>query len=114
DIEQSVLLSKELGEHGVDLIDCSSGALVPHVKIPVAPGYQVSFAERIKRDSGIMTGAVGMITEPEQAEAIINKGQADVVLLAREFLRDPYWPLHAAKKLGDKIEWPVQYGRAAN
>ena len=97
---------------GIDLIDVSSGGLVPHAKIPVGPGYQVGFAERIKKEAGIATAAVGMITSAEQAEAIIKNGQADLVLLAREFLRDPYFPLHAAKALGKEIQWPKQYERA--
>jgi 2,4-dienoyl-CoA reductase-like NADH-dependent reductase (Old Yellow Enzyme family) len=113
DIEQSIELSKQLKTIGVDLIDCSSGAIVPHVKIPAGPGYQVPFAERIKKEAGIATGAVGMITEAQQAEQIINWGKADMVLLARQMLRDPYWPLHAAKELNVDIPWPVQYDRAA-
>jgi 2,4-dienoyl-CoA reductase-like NADH-dependent reductase (Old Yellow Enzyme family) len=96
----------------VDLIDCSSGAMVPDAKIPMAPGFQVPFAERIKREVGIRTGAVGMITEPRQADQIVRSGQADLVLLAREFLRDPYWPLHAALALGLSPQPPVQYTRA--
>jgi 2,4-dienoyl-CoA reductase-like NADH-dependent reductase (Old Yellow Enzyme family) len=96
----------------VDLIDCSSGAMVPDAKMQIGPGYQVPFAERIKREAGIRTGAVGMITEPRQADQIIRSGQADVVLLAREFLRDPYWPLHAARALSVDLEPPVQYLRA--
>ena len=90
-------LARRLKAAGVDLIDCSSGGNSPHAKIPLVPGYQVPFAERIRRETGILTGAVGMITTPEQAEAIIRDGQADLVLLAREFLRDPYFPLHAAR-----------------
>ena len=113
DIEQSVVLSRWLKERGVDLIDCSSGGLVPGARIPVAPGYQVGFAERIRREAGVATGAVGLITEPEQAEEIVVTGQADVLFLARAELRDPYWPLHAAKRLGAEAPWPVQYGRAA-
>ncbi|HVW09415.1 MAG TPA: NADH:flavin oxidoreductase/NADH oxidase [Bryobacteraceae bacterium] len=113
DADQSVLLAKVLREEGVDLIDCSSGGLVAHAKIPVAPGYQVPFAARIRKEAGIATGAVGMITEPKQADEIIRGGQADMVLLAREFLRDPYWPLHAAQALRQQIAWPVQYRRAA-
>jgi 2,4-dienoyl-CoA reductase-like NADH-dependent reductase (Old Yellow Enzyme family) len=112
DLEQSVRLSKMFKEVGIDLIDCSSGGLVPYAKIAVAQGYQVPFAEAIRKHVGIATGAVGMITEAEQAEKIIAEGQADVVLLARAMLRDPYWPLHAAKALGVEVEWPVQYGRA--
>ncbi len=112
DLEQSVVLCRELAVRDVDLIDCSSGALVPYAKVPVSPSYQVPFAERIKRDVGIRTGAVGMITDPQQANDIIQSGQADIVLLAREMLRDPYWPLRAAKALGKDVEWPVQYIRA--
>jgi len=113
DIEQSVELAKTLNKLGVDLIDCSSGGLVADAKIPVGPGYQVPFAERIRKEVGIPTGAVGMITEPEQANEIIRRGKADIVLIARESLRQPYWPLHAAKALGKEITWPVQYLRAA-
>ena len=111
ELEQAVELARAVKPLGVDLIDCSSGGLVPHVRIPIAPGYQVPFAERI-RSTGIATGAVGLITEPAQAEAIVRSGQADVVLLAREFLRDPYWPMRAAKKLGVSITPPQQYARA--
>jgi len=98
DIEQSVKLAGQLKQMGVDLIDCSSGGNVPHAKIPVGPGYQTTFAERIRREAEIMTGAVGMITSPVQAEHIIRTGQADAVIIAREFLRDPYWPLRAARR----------------
>jgi 2,4-dienoyl-CoA reductase-like NADH-dependent reductase (Old Yellow Enzyme family) len=114
DLEQSVELARRLKAEGVDLIDCSSGGAVPDAKIKVAPGYQVPFAEKIRHDAGIPTSAVGFITEPKQADEIIRHGQADVVLLAREFLRDPYWPAHAAKTLGhqDKLPPPVQYARA--
>jgi 2,4-dienoyl-CoA reductase-like NADH-dependent reductase (Old Yellow Enzyme family) len=112
DIEQSVELSRGLAELGVDLVDVSSGGLVPGAKIPVTPGYQVDFASRIRKEAGIATGAVGLITEPQQAEDIIASGQADVVLLAREELRDPYFPRRAAKVLGVEIEAPLQYGRA--
>jgi 2,4-dienoyl-CoA reductase-like NADH-dependent reductase (Old Yellow Enzyme family) len=112
DLPQSIELAKKLKEIGVDLIDCSSGGLVPNVKIPLEPGYQAPFAEAIRREVKIPTGAVGLITEPKQAEEIVATGRADVVLLAREMLRDPYWPLHAAKALGDDIEWPDQYKRA--
>ena len=97
---------------GVDLIDCSSGGLVPGVRIPLAPGYQVPFAARIRAEAKIATGAVGMITEPRQADDIIRAGQADVVLLARELLRRPHWPLHAAKDLGQPAPVPPQYARA--
>ena len=113
DIDESVKLAAELKQMGVDLIDCSSGGNVPHAKIPVGPGYQVAFAERIRREAGIMTGAVGMITSPVQAEHIIRTGQADAVIMAREFLRDPYWALRAARELDQPIAWPVQYLRAA-
>ena len=114
DIGQSVELARRLQAEGVDLIDCSSGGTVPDAKIPVAPGYQVPFAERIRREANIATAAVGFITEPQQADAIIRNGQADLVLLAREFLRDPYWPALAAKALGhsDKLPPPPQYARA--
>ena len=113
DIDQSITLARELKEMGVDFIDCSSGGNVPHAKIPVGPGYQTAFAERIRRETGIMTGAVGMITDPAQAEHIIQTGQADAVIMAREFLRDPYFPLRAAHELDQPIAWPVQYLRAA-
>jgi 2,4-dienoyl-CoA reductase-like NADH-dependent reductase (Old Yellow Enzyme family) len=112
DIEQSVALSRGLDELGVDLVDVSSGGLVPGAKIPVGPGYQVAFAARIRKETGIATGAVGLITEPQQAEDIIASGQADVVLLAREELRDPYFPRRAAKELGVEIDVPLQYQRA--
>jgi 2,4-dienoyl-CoA reductase-like NADH-dependent reductase (Old Yellow Enzyme family) len=112
DIEQSVALTRMIGPLGVDLIDCSSGGNVPRVRIPMGPGYQVAFAERIRRDTGVCTGAVGLITQPAQAEEIVRGGQADVVILARQLLRDPYWALHAARHLGVAVEWPVQYLRA--
>jgi 2,4-dienoyl-CoA reductase-like NADH-dependent reductase (Old Yellow Enzyme family) len=96
----------------VDLIDASSGGSVPNPIIPLGPGYQVRFAEEIRKQAGIPTGAVGMITDPAQAETIIATGQADLVFLAREMLRDPYWPRRAAHALGVKIEPPVQYQRA--
>ena len=112
-LEESVRLVLELKELGVDLIDCSSGGNVPHAEIPVGPGYQTMFAERIRREAGIMTGAVGMITSPQQADQIIRTGQADAVIMAREFLRDPYWPLRAGRELKQPIAWPVQYLRAA-
>jgi 2,4-dienoyl-CoA reductase-like NADH-dependent reductase (Old Yellow Enzyme family) len=112
-IDESVKLAGELKQMGVDLIDCSSGGNVPHAKIPVGAGYQTAFAERIRREARIMTGAVGMITDPVQAEHIIQTGQADAVIMAREFLRDPYWPLRAADELDQPIPWPVQYLRAA-
>ena len=112
DIEQSVELARHLKLLGVDFIDCSTGGNAAQAKIPVGPGYQVPFAERIRRDAGILTGAVGLITEPSQAEHIVSSGQADAVLLARELLRDPYFPLRAARELGQEIGWPAQYLRA--
>ena len=113
DLEQSVELARQLKSLGVDLIDCSSGGNLPQAKIPVGPGYQTAFAERIRRDAGVATGAIGLITSPAQADHIIRNGQADLVLLAREFLRDPYWPLRAARELGQAVPWPAQYLRAA-
>ena len=113
DVDQSVALAKILKGRGVDLVDCSTGGLVPNAKIPAGPGFQVPFAERIRREVGIPTGAVGFITEAAQADAIIQSGKADIVLLAREMLRDPYWPVHAAAALGRQGSWPVQYLRAA-
>jgi len=112
DLEQSVELCRRLKGIGLDLIDVSSGGLMPNVRIPFGPGYQVNFAAAIRRESGIATGAVGMITEPAQAETIVSTEQADIVLLAREMLRDPYWPRRAAHELGVKIKPPVQYERA--
>lgn len=112
DLPQSIEFARRLKEAGIDLIDCSSGGAVPGQKIPVAPGYQVPFSAAIRKEAGIATGAVGLITEPRQAEEIIARGQADIVLLARELLRDPYWPLHAAVALGVDVPWPVQYERA--
>ncbi len=111
DLPQSIALSRELKSVGVDLIDCSSGGSA-NVKIPVGPGYQVPFAKAIRKDAEIKTGAVGMITQAQQAEQIIATGEADAVLLAREMLRDPYWPMRAANELGAQIRWPKQYGRA--
>ncbi len=113
DVEQSVELARKLKPLGVDLVDCSSGGNVAHAKIPVGPGYQAQFAEQIRREAGVMTGAVGMITDPAQADHIIRTGQADVTIMAREMLRDPYWPLRAARELGQPAAWPVQYLRAA-
>lgn len=109
---ESVQLAKLLGERGVDLIDVSSGGILPHPKIPVGPGYQVPFAALIRAEAGIPTGAVGMITEAEQAEKIIADGQADAVFLARALLRDPHWPLRAANTLGADVSWVDQYARA--
>lgn len=113
DIEQSVELARRLKDRGVDLIDCSSGGNVATARIPIGPGYQVPFAERIRREAGIATGAVGLITESAQANAIVAEGRADCVLLARELLRDPYFPLRAARELGVDMDWPAQYLRAA-
>lgn len=113
DLDQSVELARMLSAHNVDLLDVSSGGMAPNVRIPVGPGYQTPFAEQIRKETGILTGAVGMITDPAQAEHIIRTGQADLVLLAREFLREPYWAIHAAGELRKTETWPVQYMRAA-
>lgn len=110
--EDSVRLAATLHPRGVDLIDCSSGGMVPHAKIQLGPGYQVPFAEKIRRETGIPTGAVGLITEPQQAEAILQAGAADLIVVAREFLREPYWPIRAAEELGVEPHVPVQYQRA--
>ncbi|HSZ17295.1 MAG TPA: NADH:flavin oxidoreductase/NADH oxidase [Terracidiphilus sp.] len=112
-IDESVALAGHLRAHGVDLVDCSSGGLVPYAKIPVAPAFQTPFAARIRAEAAVPTAAVGMITDPQQADAIIADGHADFVFLAREMLRDPYWPLHAAAALGETVSWPAQYLRAA-
>ena len=112
DVEQSVVLAGSLRELGVDLIDVSSGALVPKARIPVGKGYQVPFARRIRDEAGIRTGAVGMITEPHHADEIITGGDADLVFLARELLREPYWALKAQHELGAEPAWPTQYGYA--
>jgi 2,4-dienoyl-CoA reductase-like NADH-dependent reductase (Old Yellow Enzyme family) len=114
DLDQSVALAKLLKPRGVDLIDVSSGGLVSGAQIPAGPGYQTPFAERIRKEVQIPSGAVGMITGAAQAEHILRTGQADLVFLAREFLRDPYWPLHAAAELHDTTPWPPQYLRAAS
>jgi 2,4-dienoyl-CoA reductase-like NADH-dependent reductase (Old Yellow Enzyme family) len=112
DVEQSVELARMVAPLGVDLIDCSSGGNVAKVRIPLEPGYQVPLAERVRRDSGVATAAVGLITTASQADEIVRAGQADLIMLAREELRDPYFPLHAAKALGADTEWPKQYLRA--
>ena len=112
-LDQSVELAKALSDFGVDLVDCSSGGLVPRAEIPLGPGYQVPFAARIRAEAGLATGAVGLITDPEQAEAILAQGSADLVLLGRELLRDPRWPLHAAQALKAETPWPASYARAA-
>jgi 2,4-dienoyl-CoA reductase-like NADH-dependent reductase (Old Yellow Enzyme family) len=112
-IDDSVQLARELKARGIDLVDASSGGNVSSARIPLQPGYQVPFAEQIRREAGIPTGAVGLITQAQQADAIVRAGQADLLLLGRELLRDPYWPLHAALKLGAEVEyWPKQYLRA--
>jgi 2,4-dienoyl-CoA reductase-like NADH-dependent reductase (Old Yellow Enzyme family) len=113
DIDQSVELARLLLALGVDVIDCSSGGNLEKADIPMGPGYQTPFAERIRREANIATAAVGLITAPAQADQIIRNDQADLVLLAREMLRDPYWPLHAAQELGQAAPWPRQYLRAA-
>jgi 2,4-dienoyl-CoA reductase-like NADH-dependent reductase (Old Yellow Enzyme family) len=112
DLAQSIELAKLLKTEGIDLVDCSSGGNVSTAKIPAAPGYQVPFAEAIRREAGIATAAVGMITEPRQAEEILAAGRADAIVMARAFLRDPYWPQRAARELGADVEWPHQYDRA--
>ena len=112
DLPQTVELAKRLKTDGVELIDCSTGGLLPNAKIPVGPGFQVPFAQAIRREAGVATGAVGFITDPQQAEEIVASGKADAVILARELLRDPYWPLRAAGVLGAAGPWPKQYARA--
>jgi 2,4-dienoyl-CoA reductase-like NADH-dependent reductase (Old Yellow Enzyme family) len=111
-IDETVELARRVGDLGVDLVDCSSGGNTPDQQIPVGPAYQTPFAARVRREAGVMSAAVGLITEAAQAEEIIATGQADIVLLARQELRDPYWPLHAAGDLGADVDWPVQYLRA--
>lgn len=110
--EDTVALAHHLSRYGVDLIDCSSGGIAPGMAIPAGPGYQVPFSQRIKDTVPMLTAAVGFITSPAQADQIVRTEQADMVLLAREMLRDPYWPLHAAKTLGHDLAWPNQYARA--
>ncbi len=112
DIGEAVQLSSILKLNGVDLIDCSSGGLAPYARIPIGPGYQVAFAERIKKEAGILTGAVGLITQVQQAENILIKEEADLILIARQSLREPYFALNAGKISGDDISWPLQYQRA--
>jgi 2,4-dienoyl-CoA reductase-like NADH-dependent reductase (Old Yellow Enzyme family) len=112
DITQSVALARELKQRGVDLIDASSGAIVPHVQIPVGPGYQVPLAQQIRAEAEIMTGAVGLITDADQANELVTSGKADIVLLGRELLREPYWALKAQEHLGGKPTWPISYGYA--
>ena len=113
DIDQSVELAKLVGPLGVDLIDCSSGGNVANAKIPFRPGYQVPFAQAIRKQTGMLTGTVGLITSREQAEAILHEGQADLIFMAREFFRQPYWRLQAASEAGEIIPWAAQYQRAA-
>jgi 2,4-dienoyl-CoA reductase-like NADH-dependent reductase (Old Yellow Enzyme family) len=112
DLMQSVELCKRLKDIGIDLIDCSSGGLVPNAVIPMGPGYQTPFATAIRKEVRISTAAVGLITEPVQAEQIIATGLADAVILARELLRNPYWPMQAAQALKVDVAWPAQYLRA--
>jgi len=112
DVDQSVELARRFKDRGVDLVDCSSGGAVADAKMVLGPGYQVPFASRIRREAGVTTGAVGLITGTAQANDIVLEGHADCVLLAREFLRDPYWPRHAADALDATTEWPTQYLRA--
>ena len=111
-VEDSIRFARELGRVGVDLIDCSTGGIVPGVPIPVGPGYQVPFSERIRKETGIATGAVGLITEAGEADRVVSSGEADALFLGRELLRDPYWPLHAARALGVDVPWPNPYLRA--
>ena len=112
DIDQSVILCQRLKDVGVDLIDVSSGGITPKARIPVGKGYQVPFARRIRDEAGIKTGAVRLITEPRHANEIITGGDADLVFLARELLREPYWVLKAQTELGEEASWPIQYGYA--
>jgi 2,4-dienoyl-CoA reductase-like NADH-dependent reductase (Old Yellow Enzyme family) len=113
DVEQSVELARQVRALGVDLMDCSSAGVAPGAKVPLGPGFQTAFADQIRREADIATGAVGLITEPVQADHVVRTGQADLVLLARQLLREPYWPLRAAHELGHATSWPAQYLRAA-
>jgi 2,4-dienoyl-CoA reductase-like NADH-dependent reductase (Old Yellow Enzyme family) len=112
DLQQSIEFVRQLKGIGIDLIDCSSGGNLRGVKIPLGPGYQVPFASAIRKETGIATGAVGLITDPQQAEDILQRSDADAIIMARAFLKDPYWPLHAAHALSVDIPWPIQYTRA--
>jgi len=112
DIEQSVALVKKLKQLKVDVVDASTGGLIPHAKIPFKPNYQVPFAKRIKQETGIITGAVGLITTGEQAEEILNNGEADIISIGREILRDPHFPMTAARALHEDIAWAKEYKRA--
>jgi 2,4-dienoyl-CoA reductase-like NADH-dependent reductase (Old Yellow Enzyme family) len=111
DLPDTLVLARALREAGVDLLDCSSGGNLHQAKVPAAPGYHLPFAAAVRKEVGLATGVVGLITEAKQAEAIVAAGQADAVFLARQLLRDPYWPLHAARELGAEIAWPPQYLR---
>lgn len=113
-VEDSVALARLVAKEGVDLIDCSSGGAAPEVSIPVGPGYQTHLSDIVRRETGVLTGAVGMIRSATQAEHVLRTGQADVVIIARELLRDPYWPLRAARELHADVAWPHQYERAKN
>lgn len=110
--DETVQTARVLKAHGVDLVDCSSGGLMPSAPIPLGPGYQVPLAERVRREAGVAAAAVGLITTPDMADEIVRNGRADLVLLGRELLRDPYWPLHAARRLGVDVPWPTPYLRA--
>lgn len=112
DLDQSIYLARWLKDQDIDLIDCSSAGLIPTAQVPAGPGFQTPFATAVRNQAGVPTGAVGLITDPAQAEHVVATGLADVVFLARELLRDPYWPLHAAHALGADVSWPVQYQRA--
>jgi 2,4-dienoyl-CoA reductase-like NADH-dependent reductase (Old Yellow Enzyme family) len=111
-IQDSIKLVDILKEMDVDVVDCSTGGNVDGASIPLSPGYQVPFSEEIRKETGVLTGAVGLITEATQAEEILKQGKADLIILARQLLRDPYFPLHAAKELGEDVKWPLQYERA--
>lgn len=110
-LEQSIQLAKELKPLGVDLVDASSGAIIPNVAYPAGPAWQAPLAAAIRKEAGVATGAVGMITEAKQAEALLQEGGADIVFLGRALLDDPYWPLHAAAALGQKVQWPLVFGK---
>src|SRR5450830_942613 len=112
-VDETIELCRTLRGLGVDLVDVSSAGLVPTAKIPAGPGFQTEFAARVRREAGVATAAVGLITSPEQADHVIRTGQADMVLLGREILRNPYWPMGAAQALGHAASWPPQYLRAA-
>jgi 2,4-dienoyl-CoA reductase (NADPH2) len=114
DLDQSIELAKHISPLGVDLIDVSSGGLVSSAKIPTSRNYQVPFASAIRKQASIMTGAVGLITETDQANEIITSGEADLVFIAREFLREPYWALKAQQDLDQEARWPVPYGYAVS